>query len=658
MNNTQMFNFTGGRSQAAVLVNAGEPYAGFCYNAGGGAAQTCNPGTATSWANWAGLQEGASCAGAGNPLAVCPTTTAGKTCQLSGSPNQGCAYLLAENSQYATFNTVRPQFFSSSLTDEFRPSDKLLFNLGVRLDSFTFDGSNTDGGPARQFWYNAYNNDNCVNHVSGAPYANAPGTACLAGDTHAYLQNISSQTFTFNIWQPRIAGTYTVNSDSVVRFSFGRYTQAPNAAFEQYNTLQLDMPFTLLGPNFLQYGRNAPGLPIAPPTSLNYDVSLEQRLHGTDWSFKITPFLRQTQDQIQQFFLNQKTGFVSGTNIGSQRSQGVEFQAQKGDFSKNGIAGLLSFAYTNSYVKYGTVNPFGATILTPINGTIAQYNAYTKACAPGGKYVGKSQYGQSLCGSTTNGAAANACYSATGAPAAALAGGACPAGDIQNPYWNAGGQGFIDPAQNFPTYDIIPAGIGSAADAYGVPYVATLLLNYKHDKFAITPSFQFSAGGKYGAPETTPGVDPAAGCTALPGTQRYDAATCATNLVIPDPYTGTYDNLGSFTQPDSFGMNLQLSYDVSPRIQLVGTLANIVNGCWGGTKAPWTFTDGNFCSYGIVAGGSIPPIGNAYNPAGYAHSVIQPFQKYPYEPGFGPFNDDGNSTKTPFQFYISAKIKL
>ena len=72
-------------------------------------------------------------------------------------------------------------------------------------------------------------------------------------------------------------------------------------------------------------------------------------------SFKLTPFLRQTQNQIQQFFLDQKTAFVSGLNVGSQRSQGLEFLFQKGDFSKNGFAGQLSFAYTDSYIKYGTL---------------------------------------------------------------------------------------------------------------------------------------------------------------------------------------------------------------------------------------------------------------------------------------------------------------
>ncbi len=112
-------------------------------------------------------------------------------------------------------------------------------------------------------------------------------------------------------------------------------------------------------------------------------MSLEQHIHGTDWSFKLTPFLRQTQEQVQNFYLNQATGFVSGTNVGSQRSQGFEFQMQKGDFSRNGISGLLSFAYTNSYIKYGTLPNSTGTILSPINAAIAQYNAYTQGLRTG-----------------------------------------------------------------------------------------------------------------------------------------------------------------------------------------------------------------------------------------------------------------------------------
>ncbi len=78
---------------------------------------------------------------------------------------------MAENGQYATYNNVQPKFGSASLTDQFRPNDKILINLGLRLDSFTFDGLNGDvnsnGGIARQFWYNAYNRDTCVKRSDG-----------------------------------------------------------------------------------------------------------------------------------------------------------------------------------------------------------------------------------------------------------------------------------------------------------------------------------------------------------------------------------------------------------------------------------------------------------------------------------------------------------
>ncbi len=589
-----------------------------------------------------------------NLPASCPNPTVGTT---------QCAYLLAENGNHATYNQVVPQFWSSSLTDEFRPTDKWLFNLGIRLDSFTFDGSNTNTGAARNLWTNAFNLDNCVNNVSGVivPKAGAITAACPAGQSPAFFQN-SPANYTYNIWQPRISGTYTVNPTNVVRFSYGRYTQAPNSAFEQYNTSQEDLA-DYIGSNFYAFGRTSPGYPIAPPTSINYDMSWEHQFRGTDMSFKLTPFLRQTQNQIQQFFLDQKTGFVSGLNVGSQRSQGLEFLFQKGDFSKNGFAGQLSFAYTDSYIKYGTLasGEFGTTVITGTNQTISNYNAYTKACAPGGAYVGKTGFNHvPLCGTTSTGAAAAPCYTTAGVAVTS----GCTAADIGNPYWNSP-QSQIDPNSQFPTYDIFPGGIGSSADAYGAPYVATLLLNYKHDKWAVTPSLQFAGGSKYGAPQTNPGIDPAACTAVLPGVAgyngggRYDATTCGALTAIPDTYTGNFDGLGAFTQPNNIAMNMQLSYQVSPRVQLVGTLANIFNTCWGGTPEPWTSGNGNVCGYGTGGFGSeIFPVGNIYNPAGHNGSIIQPLVKYPYGPLFGPFNQDGSSTKGPFQFYLTAHIKL
>jgi hypothetical protein len=657
-----------GGENAAPIVSAANPYEGVCYTsttmAGTLTPAVCKTATAT-YDPTTGAQTG---------LGGVGFTHFGSAPSLAGDKCGGsaCEYLIAENGNHATYNQVVPKFFSTSLTDEFRPTDKWLFNLGVRLDSFTFNGSNTDYGAARDFWTNAFNLGNCVSNVAGtvSQKTGSPLAACPAGTSPAYFQNISGQSYTYNIWQPRISGTYTVNPTNVVRFSYGRYTQAPNSAFEQYNTQQEDLA-DYVGSNFYAFGRQTPGYPIVPPTSINYDISWEHQLKGTDMSFKLTPFLRQTQDQIQQFFLDQKTGFVSGLNVGSQRSQGLEFQFQKGDFSKNGFAGILSFAYTDSYIKYGTLasGAYGTTVITGTNQAISAYNAYTKACAPGGAWVGKLGYNHvPLCGSTSSGVAAAPCYTPVKTVGGVTTGGTpvytCGPTDVGNPYWN-NPQGQIDPSTEFPTYDIFPGGVGSSADAYGVPYNATLLVNYKHDKLAVTPSLQFSAGGKYGTPQTNPGIDPAscgvplAGYTGANGGSRYNADNCGTLSSIPDTYTGNFDALGAFTQPSNLAMNMQISYDVSPRIQLVGALANIFNTCFGGTKAPWTSGNGNVCGYTFGGfSGEILPVGNVYNPAPQNGSIVQPFRKYPYSPLFGPYNQDGSSLKNPFNFYVTAKIKL
>lgn len=660
---------------AFEIVNAKDPIGGYCFGGtpAGTALAPVNCQTAYSAAtSKMPVSYGYQTFGATGTL----PDVSGLNCAVPGSPQLGsaCTYLQSENGLHATFNDVVPKFGSVSLTDEFRPTDKWLFNLGVRLDNFTFDGSNTDYGAARDFWTNAFNLDNCIYNVSGMPFAKtgSPAAACPSGSTAANFQNVPSQVFSYNVRQPRISGTYTIDPNSVIRFSYGRYTQAPNTAYEQYNVSQEDLA-DYVGQNFYAFGRTTPGSAIGPPTSINYDLSLEQRLKGSDISFKLTPFLRQTQGQIQEFYLDQKTGFVSGLNAGSQRSQGFEFQMTKGDFSRNGFAGQLSFAYTDSYIKYGllTSGEYGTTVITGTNQAISDYNAYTKACAPGGAWVGKMGYNHvPLCGATTSGVAAAPCYTPVTPKGGGLPVYTCTAADVGNPYWN-NPQSQIDPDSQFPTFSIFPGGVGSSAAAFGSPYVASMILNYKHDKLTVTPSLQFEGGGKYGYPQTNPGIDPAACTGVLPGVAgyngggRYNALGCGALTAIPDTYTGAFDQPGAFTQPNLIALNLQASYDVSPRVTLTGVLANIVNTCWGGSTEPWTYTNGNVCSYATAGyeqgyAGEIEPVGNIYNPPGFHGSIIQPIVKYPYGAQFGPSstNSANGAIKTPFQVYVTAKIKI
>jgi hypothetical protein len=169
----------------------------------------------------------------------------------------------------------------------------------------------------------------------------------------------------------------------------------------------------------------------------------------------------------------------------------------------------------------------------------------------------------------------------------------------------------------------------------------------------------------------SPGIDPAAGCGGLAGSpggdprypfgakggSPYDSHSCASDgLAIPDPYTGQFDALGSFREPAQLVGHLRLSYDVSPKISLTLTLANLLQTCFGGQTTGFTYLQtNNVCLYTNLNGGpSSPPVGNAYNP----RDNVQTFLRYPYEPYFGVYNDQSSSLTQPFNAFFNVKVKI
>jgi Carboxypeptidase regulatory-like domain/TonB dependent receptor-like, beta-barrel len=676
--NEQMFDYA---DSFAVLVNPHQLNSGTCYavvtrrGAQSTVPTTCSDGQAsgvTYGSSSTSLPTFASLYGIYSNTSM-PPNPAGLTC--GGGP---CAYYVVENGTYGLNNTVTPYFAGYSITDQWRPSDRLFFNFGVRVDNYNYVGANTVTGAARAFWFNAFNQDTCYDTAtltlvdrgaligSGSWSTNSQKPCSSFGKQYvnANLQNVPGS-FDYNIPQPRLGATYTVNANTVLRASYGKYNEQPSSAYEQYNSLEQNLPDTLS--QFYSLGFTSPGHAVAPSVSYNSDFSIEHRFNGTDMSFKLTPFLRQTQDQVENFYINYVTGLTSGLNAGNQTSSGFEFQFDKGDFSRNGFAAQLSFAYTYATVKYNTL-PNGTTVLSAINAGISGYNAYTKACAPGGNANGKMQYGQPMCGATSAYGKAAACYTPAGYPDPS-----CQAGDVANPYWRSPAFSLFDPTASYLPYSIFPGPVGSGVNAYNYPYVATLLLNYKHDKLAITPSLQFVAGNRYGAPLTTPGIDPAAGCgrplaTPVAGDPRYPYGAaggnpfnannpgCAATLSIPDPYTGQFDAIGAFREPAQLLGHLQIAYDLTPRVSLSVTLANLLQTCFGGQHTAFTYYWSNqTCIYTNLIGGPLtPPVGNAYNPG----ANIQTFLRYPYEPYFGTYNDQTSSLNEPFNAYFSLRVKL
>jgi hypothetical protein len=655
----------------AVLVNPADLASGTCYAIPSGTASgpanpaTCSPGGAATFLSLLGIGSGS----------VAPIDPSNYTC----GPNP-CAFFAGGNGSYGEYNKVLPYFTGFSVTDQYHAGDNLSLNLGVRLDRYDFKGDNTNTGPARTFWFNAFNNDMCYDtQTQSLIDKGVPGTPCStfgpqyvgllssSGAPNQYtLLNTPSQEYVYSVWQPRVGATYTVDPNTVLRASFGRYNEQPTSAYEQYDAIQADLPALLSG--FYALGFRTPGHNVRPPSSYNTDFSLEHHFPGSSVSLKFTPFLRKTHDEVENFYTNTKAGIISGLNAGNQTSEGFEFALTAGSFDRNGWAGQFSFAYTNSYVQYSTL-PNGQSIISPINADIQIYNAYTQYCTqhPSSNASRPCYTGPGGVANTTNNLPAAPCYTPAGTPDAT-----CAAGDVANPYWNAPPQGLLDPNGRYLPYSTNPGGIGTGVNAYNFPYVASMVFNYKRDKLAITPALQFVAGNRYGAPETTPGMDPAAGCSALgtpvasdpryryglpsPATSanEYDASTCLSSITIPDPYTGNFDAIGGFREPSQLLGHLRISYDVSPKATVVLTLANLIDTCFGEQKTAFTYYwSTKVCSYGNLTN-FVSPVGNLYNPG----DNVQTFLKYPYEPNFGTYNDQTSSLGMPFTAYLSLQVKL
>jgi hypothetical protein len=655
----------GGSGQRfAFLVSAANPTNGICYN-------STNPGVNYSCEPTLGSGVRASVLTLSGVQGTGITAPSGTAC------NGPCAWYIAENGQAGTFNTVTPRFWAVSAQDTWKPNDKLNLNFGLRDDVYTFLYTPTGGG-TRPFWFNAWNAANCVNPLfnGGTPFdmtsppsgsglaAQPAGSPCSnygAGFATATFTNATANggSITYNEIEPRLGGTYTFGPDDVLRFSAGRYSQAANAAFQQYNQLAQNLPNATVGAKlFYKFGFTTPNHVIRPSISNNYDMTFEHRFANSQTSFSLTPFLRQTTDQVQQIFIDPKTAFVSGLNAGRETNTGLEFLLNLGNFNANGWAGQVSYTYTKSTIKYQTL-PSGGTVLDSDNQDIQNYNAFTSACAG---VVGSSNPA-SQCGILGGVGVANTkaypCFNTAG-----MGLNVCTAADNANPYYNQPAQALFNPNASYAPYDIVPAGVQLSAQGYVTPNNATAVVQWKHDKWAFIPAFQFHSGQVYGSPETMYGFNPASCGTPLAspvaGDPRYpaggsggavDATTCGGSMVIPNTYTGKFDNIGAFTQPSQFAGFMTIAYDATPRVSYNVGLTNIFNTCFGGSVEPWTNGDHHICAYGVRPGNTAP-VGNFYNP----DSTIQQFAKYPYMQ-FSSTNGLVGYT-TPFGVSFGVNVKL
>jgi hypothetical protein len=381
-------------------------------------------------------------------------------------------------------------------------------------------------------------------------------------------------------------------------------------------------------------------------------------------SVKLTPFYTWVTGWQQQTFIG--ANFFTLVPVGINRSQGAEFQFNKGDFTRNGLSGQLAFTYTDSKVRFqnwplSTGGVIPNTTLA-LNQAIAQYNGLTKAGGGSPCY----QNGKGVPCSTPNGKIASGFDT------------------ILNPYYNRPSQGLLDPGGWYNPYTpAIAPNLSNSVATYISPYVASLILNWRKDKLAITPSFNFQSGGYYGSPLDTVGLDPrtcvqnsaAAGITKVsPKTNplqcNYLKATAPglgpfSYLYVPNPEVGSflYDN---YQNPSSIFGNLQVTYDLTPRIRLSIFGIDLFHTCFGGTSAPWTtaFPPGAaICGY-FPDGG---PLNSTLYPSNFYNGTsINDFAankaRTPWQHSYIPLVlhnfAAGGTSVVPINVYFNATVKI
>jgi hypothetical protein len=714
INDKNLLQFTVNQTNAAVMrdnnttnITAGDPFgivseaggAYSCYSSATQAPFTTGgitygpdeqiPCYKATQGNASGVQAG------GGPTAY-PYPVVGPFATANGAQLE----TLWDGPESASYNTVDPKFTNVSLSDQWRPSDRWLINAAVRYESYTYDLPQSTT-PGDEFWGQIAANNFCYNTTPGSqgvytapllpgqfPPA-SPIEIPQAADCNAYISGItgtpvtgyvhpngttqdgvaapsfnvnSPNSYNLNYWSARYSATYTESPDTVWRFSGGRFIEPPISASVQY--LNKSGNNTAQWANFMDLGFFTPFHNTPSQTSGQYDLSLERHIRGTDMSFKLTPFYNLTNGYQEQSFIG--PGYVTQVPVGRFRSYGVEGAFTKGDFSKNGLSGILSVTYTNAKVQFqsGLVNNLGANQIGYYNTAISDYNALAKG--------GAQNY---PCFTFAN-AAAGTAGTGIGTPGVAQT---CAAGTVTNPYFNGPAQGLLDPNGWYaPASDVALPGVNSALGLYDIPWVTALIVNWRHDKFAVTPSLQLSTGASYGSPFTVQGVDPRL-CTANDLSASAPVGQCAYTsvlgqgatpsglLYIPNPQTGSFDTIGAYHNPNIMVGNIAFSYDLSPRITVNLTVANVFHTCFGGSKEPWTSAyppSNNICSYGANGeyvsnyqfGSGFANPGNtaSYDPVANG-TTLAPWQQQSYAPGLGSV---AGVIPPPINAYLTFNVKL
>lgn len=533
-------------------------------------------------------------------------------------------WIVTESGYRANLNKVNPVFSALGLNDTIKPSDRLTFNVGARVEIYKINIDDNTSDPslyaARAFWYHAYNNEFCFGpgYIQPLQKTNSPTDSCAADwplTTAINEVNTNPGSFSHTEFQPRFGVSFQSSPSDVLRFSAGIYSRPASTREASWNVVEQNLP-AFLGINFAPYGEFTPNHDVRPDRSTNFDFSWEHRL-SADASLRITPFYRSTQDQVQQTIVNAISGLFASFNTGRQVSDGVELAVQKGSFSRDGWAASLAYTYTHSQIKYNDFSN-GRNVIDNMNAYIQLYNSFTGGCAG----ATPTSNPTSLCGVFGDQTAGS-------------------------PYATAKAQPLFDRNAWYAPYDLIPVP-WAAGNGYEVPSTATLLVNYKRGPLTVTPSLIYSSGSVYGSPlswnDDITGTEHA---TIFP-----NQTAGAIPLMIPDPYTGKFDGFGDFKQPSRYTLNAAIGYQLTERAHAVLTVSNIIDRC---IQRGYAWDYSNVCTYSTLPSSFLTPTGGTVANA-KANGPIQ--LAYPYAMWLNNDNTGFVGVKMPVEASFDIQFKM
>jgi len=605
-----------------------------------------------------------------------PLTSGTFTDPQPGPAIAGASWQITYTGNSGFLNNVQPNFTAFALEDLWNPTDQLNVDIGLRDEIYGYDLANTSNN-GQNFWFLAGQREFCYNPDTLAPYfiptppASGRPPAPFIGfncpmdnsipahpvqtvhpdgkDGHLLLSNSYDPTLTDYAFTPRLGATYTFNPDTVVRLSAGVYAQEPETYQVQYNAKDNNLAYDLFQA-FWQYGYTTPRHDPQVQYSQNYDLSYERRFKGTDMSIKVTPYYRYATNQIYNIGL--PFGLTGGLNTGVERVDGFETEFTKGDFSKNGLSFIISYTYTNAAERWNDYPGTSINPIDPYNQDIANFNGLTRA-GGGSQCYENNKFGHVF--PDPNCVRLKPQYNPP----------------IWNPYYAMSPQPLLDRNGWYPV---------GLDYAYLSPNVVSAIVNYKRNRFAVTPALTFNEGQPYGNPADVVGIDPrvctnnSRGLTGSPihtkNPLQADYTTCflaATQngtspgeLFIPNPQTGVFDGFGAFRQPNQLNLSLQMSYQITPRIKANLLMANLFNACFGGSSEPWTkqfppngYTCGYVSNYYYVS--------NFYNGVSPNDRGANGVPLNPaFAPSYIPAYADTNSyvLPNPFNAYLTINVSL